>query len=61
MFNLKEDELKYLLSDVWNAFGVQAIEHAFHNVQLIFDAKIDKVSIEDYVIWRSQLSVVAEK
>jgi len=43
------------------ALGVQAVHHSLHNVQLVLDAEVDEVRVQDDVIRRTQLGVVLEE
>lgn len=49
------------ISNVRNAFGVEAIHHAGDDVQLVLNAEIDEIRVDDYVKRRPELRIVLEE
>jgi phage gp29-like protein len=42
-------------------FSQQAIHHGFNQLQLVLDGKVDKIGINQNMVWRTQSSIVFEK
>lgn len=49
------------VSDANDAFGIQAVHHGLHDIELIWNGKVDKVGIDENLIWGCQSRVVSEK
>ena len=41
--------------------GVETVHHALNNVQLVLNGKVDEVCVDQYVIGRTKLCVVAKE
>jgi len=48
------------IRNAWDAFCQQAVHHASHDIQLVFDGEIEEVGIHNDMVWRPQLGVVGE-
>jgi hypothetical protein len=50
-----------LLSDVRNALRVETVHHTLDDIQLVLDTEVDEIRVENDVVRRAELSVVAEE
>ena len=46
------------ISDTWNDSCIQRLHRCIHNVQLVLDAKVDEIGVQEDVVWWSQCRVV---
>lgn len=42
-------------------FRIQAVHHGLYNIQFILYGEVDKIGVNQNIIWRSKLSVVLKK
>eukprot|EP00195_Chlamydomonas_chlamydogama_P014717 CAMPEP_0202902390 /NCGR_PEP_ID=MMETSP1392-20130828/16825_1 /ASSEMBLY_ACC=CAM_ASM_000868 /TAXON_ID=225041 /ORGANISM="Chlamydomonas chlamydogama, Strain SAG 11-48b" /LENGTH=193 /DNA_ID=CAMNT_0049589145 /DNA_START=745 /DNA_END=1326 /DNA_ORIENTATION=- len=57
LLQLRHDTVR----DAWFALGVQAVHHAAHQVNLVFNGEVDEVGIHKHLVGRAQLGVVLEE
>ena len=57
LFQLADDTFR----NAGDTFGVQAVHHPLGQIDFVTNGEVDKVSVDEHSIWRSQLSVVLEK
>ena len=51
----------YAIGDTWRSHCIQAIHHGFDEIEFILDGKVDKVGIDEDLIWRCKGGIMFEK